>query len=137
MDQARLSVSAIPAFSDNYIWLLVTGTDQCVVVDPGDAKAVIQRLERDRLELNTVLVTHHHPDHFGAAGPLKEVTGAAVYVHPAEYERSHMFVGPRADPEMVRRYFLAIGRWDPKYDRQATEEFLNRLSPQEVSEVAS
>ena len=35
------------------------------------------------------------------------------------------------------RYFLAIARWDPKFDRQATEEFLHRLAPQEVSEVAS
>ncbi len=35
------------------------------------------------------------------------------------------------------RYFLAIARWDPMFDRQATEEFLHRLAPQEVSEVAS
>ena len=35
------------------------------------------------------------------------------------------------------RYFLAIGAWDPKYDRQATEAFLRTLGPYEVSEVAS
>jgi glyoxylase-like metal-dependent hydrolase (beta-lactamase superfamily II) len=60
-------------------------------------------------QIRKIICTHHHPDHFGAAAPLKELTGATVYVHPAEYERSHMFVGPRADPEMVRKYFLAIG----------------------------
>ena len=35
------------------------------------------------------------------------------------------------------RYFLAIASWDPKYDRQATEEFLHSLDPYEVSEVAA
>ncbi len=35
------------------------------------------------------------------------------------------------------RYFLAIGSWDPKYDRRATEEFLLGLEPIEVNEVAS
>ena len=35
------------------------------------------------------------------------------------------------------RYFLAIGSWDPQYDRRATEEFLRGLDPFEVNEVAS
>ncbi len=68
-----LSVTPIPAFSDNYIWLLRQDTtpDVCVV-DPGDATPVIDLLEREGLTLSTVLITHHHQDHTGGLGELIE-----------------------------------------------------------------
>lgn len=66
-----LSVTPIPAFSDNYIWLLRqdTSTD-VVVVDPGDAKPVIRHLEREGLNLAAILITHHHQDHTGGLPEL-------------------------------------------------------------------
>ncbi len=66
-----LSVTPIPAFGDNYIWLLRqdTSTDVCVV-DPGDAAPVIEFLEREGLTLSTVLITHHHQDHTGGLASL-------------------------------------------------------------------
>jgi hydroxyacylglutathione hydrolase len=66
-----LSVTPIPAFSDNYIWLLRqdTSPDVCVV-DPGDADPVIQTLERENLTLGSVLITHHHHDHVGGLSEL-------------------------------------------------------------------
>ncbi len=68
-----LSVTPIPAFSDNYIWLLRqdSSPDACVV-DPGDARPVIQMLEREKLSLTSILVTHHHPDHIGGLTELIE-----------------------------------------------------------------
>ena len=68
-----LSVTPIPAFSDNYIWLLRQDTtpDVCVV-DPGDAAPVIELLERESLTLSTVLITHHHRDHTGGLAELIE-----------------------------------------------------------------
>lgn len=66
-----LSVTPIPAFSDNYIWLLRQDASQKVcVVDPGDAAPVIDVLEREALELETVLITHHHHDHTGGLEEL-------------------------------------------------------------------
>lgn len=66
-----LSVTPIPAFSDNYIWLLRQDTTTDVaVVDPGDAKPVIDYLEREGLGLSTILVTHHHHDHTGGIPEL-------------------------------------------------------------------
>lgn len=66
-----LSVTPIPAFSDNYIWLLRQDTTTDVaVVDPGDAKPVIEYLEREGLGLSTILVTHHHLDHTGGIPEL-------------------------------------------------------------------
>ena len=41
----ELTVTAVPAFADNYIWLLSTGEKKCAVVDPGDADEAA-RLER-------------------------------------------------------------------------------------------
>ncbi|MCG6657173.1 hydroxyacylglutathione hydrolase [Halomonas campisalis] len=66
-----LSVTPIPAFGDNYIWLLRQDADTAVcVVDPGDADPVIQTLERENLTLGSVLITHHHQDHVGGLPEL-------------------------------------------------------------------
>jgi hydroxyacylglutathione hydrolase len=66
-----LSVTPIPAFSDNYIWLLRQDTSpEACVVDPGDAEPVIRALEQEGLTLDTILVTHHHHDHTGGLPEL-------------------------------------------------------------------
>ncbi len=59
----------IPAFKDNYIWLLVRD-DRAAVVDPGDAAPVMARLEALQLRLETILITHHHADHQGGVDEL-------------------------------------------------------------------
>lgn len=68
----------LPAFQDNYLWLLHDGR-RALVVDPGDAQPVLACLQRDRLQLEAILVTHHHPDHIGGLDELRDTTGAAVY----------------------------------------------------------
>lgn len=68
-----LSVTPIPAFRDNYIWMLRQDTSpEVCVVDPGDAAPVIETLEREGLTLGSILVTHHHPDHVGGLPELIE-----------------------------------------------------------------
>ncbi|MDR2838212.1 MAG: hydroxyacylglutathione hydrolase [Azonexus sp.] len=62
-------ISFIPAFKDNYIWLLCRDR-QAVVVDPGDAAPVLARLAKDGLTLAGILITHHHADHQGGVGEL-------------------------------------------------------------------
>ena len=62
-------VIRIPAFNDNYIWLLRKGA-AAVVVDPGDARPVIEVLEREGLSLAAILITHHHADHQGGVPAL-------------------------------------------------------------------
>lgn len=68
----------LPAFTDNYLWLL-HDEHQALVVDPGDAQTVLQALQRLDLRLEAILVTHHHADHTGGVDALREATGAAVY----------------------------------------------------------
>ncbi len=71
-------VSFIPAFKDNYIWLLTRGK-RAFVVDPGEAAPVEARLEADGLTLEGILITHHHADHQGGVAELKARWQAVVY----------------------------------------------------------
>lgn len=68
----------LPAFQDNYLWLLHDG-QRALVVDPGDASPVRAFLERAGLQLEAILVTHHHPDHTGGVDALRDATGARVW----------------------------------------------------------
>ncbi|MGK2925094.1 MAG: hydroxyacylglutathione hydrolase [Lysobacterales bacterium] len=75
----EVNVTALPAFSDNYIWLMTTGGADCAVVDPGDAEPVRRALRREGLDLAYILLTHHHADHIGGAAALAAATGAEVF----------------------------------------------------------
>jgi hydroxyacylglutathione hydrolase len=72
------AIIPVPAFSDNYIWVLREGT-QAAVVDPGDARPVLDYLEREGLAVCAILATHHHRDHVGGVAALVERFGAPVY----------------------------------------------------------
>lgn len=76
-------VIRIPAFKDNYIWLLRQGAS-AVAVDPGDAQPVLDALNDAGLNLTAILVTHHHADHQGGVGALVARYGAAVFGPAAE-----------------------------------------------------
>lgn len=75
-------VIRIPAFKDNYIWLLRKGA-AATVVDPGDARPVLDLLEREGLSLRGILVTHHHADHQGGVAHLLARYPAAEVFAPA------------------------------------------------------
>jgi hydroxyacylglutathione hydrolase len=64
---AALRLSALPAFQDNYIWLLTDASLRALVVDPGDAVPVNTLIAAQGLKLEAVFVTHHHADHMGGA----------------------------------------------------------------------
>lgn len=76
-------VSFIPAFKDNYIWLLQRDR-RAFVVDPGDAAPVIERLESDGLDLAGILITHHHADHQGGVEALLQRWPVPVFAPAAE-----------------------------------------------------
>jgi len=67
----------VPAFADNYIWVLHNGTS-AVVVDPGESEPVMTYLHTHRLQAEAILVTHHHADHTGGVKDLRQATGAKV-----------------------------------------------------------
>jgi len=59
-----MQIVPIPAFNDNYIWLMHDGRN-ALVVDPGDAKPVQDFIAQNDLTLRAILITHHHHDHTG------------------------------------------------------------------------
>lgn len=73
-----MKLVALPAFTDNYIWMLHDGR-RAVVVDPGDAAPVLQALDAGGLRLAAILVTHHHPDHVGGVDALRSRLEGPVY----------------------------------------------------------
>jgi len=79
-----LDAHAIPAFTDNYLWLLSRG-DDAVVVDPGDATPVLRYLEQHKLKLSAILITHWHPDHIGGISALLQRFPVPVYGPRAEF----------------------------------------------------
>ncbi len=84
--QSTLVVLPISAFTDNYIWLLYDShSRQACVVDPGDAQPVLAALKELKLELSSILITHHHPDHVGGLEALQREYSPQVFgpVNPA------------------------------------------------------
>ena len=75
-----IQIDALPAFSDNYIWLLQdTAKRRCAVVDPGDAAPVEAWLAANPdWVLEDILVTHHHNDHVEANLALKKRFGVEI-----------------------------------------------------------
>lgn len=83
-----LDIAPIPAFADNYLWLLSRGA-RAVVVDPGDAAPVQAALAERGLQLEAILITHHHPDHIGGLAELLAARQVPVY-------------GPRKEASSIR-----------------------------------
>ena len=78
-----LHVTPIPAFRDNYIWAL--HDDKLAVLDdPGDAAPVFNFLREKNLQLNRILITHHHNDHVGGNRDLLAKFPVPVYGPAAE-----------------------------------------------------
>ena len=78
-----LEVVAVPAFSDNYLWLLHDAdSGETAVVDPGDPAPVLAEAARRGWTIGKVLNTHWHPDHTGGNEAVK-AAGATVFA-PAD-----------------------------------------------------
>ena len=73
-----MTIIPIPAFRDNYIWLLREGR-AAAVVDPGDAAPVMAYLAANDLELSAIIATHHHADHVGGIPALTRGRDIPVY----------------------------------------------------------
>jgi hydroxyacylglutathione hydrolase len=73
----------VPAFADNYIWLVSDGRD-AVAVDPGEAAPVRAYLAKRGWRLAAILLTHHHADHVGGVADLIGDTRIPVYGPAAE-----------------------------------------------------
>lgn len=85
-----LSITAIPALEDNYIWLL-QHERHAVAVDPGEAAPVLDFLNKNGLQLEAILCTHRHHDHVDGIEELRGVYNVPVYgrSHPKNPHITH------------------------------------------------
>lgn len=87
MAKSQLTVNAIDAFNDNYIWVIGNSNNKNVaLVDPGDAAVCLNYLKEHNLILTDILITHHHKDHTGGIKILIE--------HAPQHEKINIY-GPK------------------------------------------
>jgi glyoxylase-like metal-dependent hydrolase (beta-lactamase superfamily II) len=104
-----LEIYRLPAFDDNYLWLLrEPASGQVVAVDPGDAAVVQAALPRVGGHLEWILVTHHHPDHVGGVVALSREFDLEVRGHPLTLAR--LEPGFRAGAPIDDGMKLPLGR---------------------------
>ena len=72
-------ITPIKCLSDNYAYVIKDDTSKMVgVVDPSEARPIIDFLKKQNLKLNYILNTHHHFDHIGGNLELKKKYNAKV-----------------------------------------------------------
>ncbi len=74
LKKSDLNIGRIPAFSDNYLWVVHNET-HAIAIDPGAANPIIAYLAEHDLTLSAILCTHHHNDHVGGVAPLLDFYG--------------------------------------------------------------
>jgi hydroxyacylglutathione hydrolase len=100
-------IVAVPALSDNYIWLLHDrDSGHTAVVDPGDGAAALTALAERGWRADQLLVTHWHPDHTAGVAQVKAAGGAEVWAPAAERAKFGGFDHGVGDGDRV-----AVGPW--------------------------
>jgi hydroxyacylglutathione hydrolase len=80
-----MEIVAVPAFADNYIWIVHDeASGETAVVDPGDAAPALAEVQRRGWAVSQVWNTHHHWDHTGGNVAIKQATGCVISAPAAE-----------------------------------------------------
>lgn len=79
-----MNLTSIPALQDNYIWTLTDADNNCLIVDPGEAQPVLDKINANRWQPVAILLTHHHHDHVGGVNELLQHFPDLVVFGPQE-----------------------------------------------------
>ena len=74
-----MNLNSIPAFDDNYIWVLNDEAGRCLIVDPGDAEPVLNAITANNWQPEAIFLTHHHHDHVGERNGGKVSANCGVW----------------------------------------------------------
>lgn len=99
-----MEITALPAFSDNYIWAIRNKNgpqDHVAIVDPGEAAPVLDYLQRTGGRLCAILLTHRHADHIGGVNELLQHAQVPVYGPAAERDKITMLTHALRDGDTL------------------------------------
>ena len=97
-----LDIVAVPAFADNYLWLIHDeDSGETAVVDPGDPAPVLAEAGRRGWRITKILNTHWHPDHTGGNLAIKQATGAEIWGPAGENGRVPGLDHPLAEGDRI------------------------------------
>jgi glyoxylase-like metal-dependent hydrolase (beta-lactamase superfamily II) len=83
---ANLIIQAVGPWPMNCYIVICETTRVSAIIDPGaDAETILAQTTGTRVE--HILITHGHPDHLGALAEIKMVTGAPIYIRPADAQK--------------------------------------------------
>jgi hydroxyacylglutathione hydrolase len=106
-----LAITAIPAFADNYFWLLERD-GRAAIVDPGDVAPVQRALDARGLALEAILVTHHHFDHIGGLAELTARHAVPVYGPAAEASKIRHLTQRLREGDRIDVLGVALEAWE-------------------------
>jgi hydroxyacylglutathione hydrolase len=106
LPRSALSVLAVPAFKDNYLWLVHDGVN-AAAVDPGDSGPILAALAAHKLTLTAILLTHHHADHIGGVPQL--LSHARVPVFGPRNDNISVVTEPLGEGDLVDVPGLELG----------------------------
>lgn len=102
-------IKAIPALSDNYIWVIHLDDHQVIVVDPGEATPILKYLDQAQMNLFAILLTHHHEDHIGGVNELRSVFSNVEIFGPSEVSEVAQHIVQEGDGfELLNQEFQVI-----------------------------
>ncbi|HPY78163.1 MAG TPA: MBL fold metallo-hydrolase, partial [Anaerohalosphaeraceae bacterium] len=73
-----MKVRIFPAYEDNYIYLIEDEKGSAILIDPSEARLVLEYIKQQSLTLTAILITHSHADHTGGVEAIKTLTGCLV-----------------------------------------------------------
>ncbi len=83
-----MKIEIIKCLKDNYSYLIIDEkTKSACVVDPSEAKPIINYIEKNKIYLKFILNTHHHYDHVGGNKDLKKKYNAKVIGFEGDKDR--------------------------------------------------
>ncbi len=120
---------------------LIRGSGRYTLVDPGIRTAESEAAWQSALEqcgigygdIDRIILTHHHPDHYGLAGWFQEQTSAPVYLSTQGLVQARLLWGPERTmseemTELFRQHGMDSGKCENIYEHM--ESFLDQVSPQ-------